>query len=39
VRNALRRWKQLLESGELPTVEGQPSGKRSLFFRAVQEVA
>jgi uncharacterized membrane protein len=39
VRNALRRWKQLLESGELPTVEGQPAGKRSLLFRAAQEVA
>jgi uncharacterized membrane protein len=39
VRTALRRWKQLLETGELPTVEGQPAGKRSRLFRAVQEVA
>jgi len=39
VRSALRRWKQLLETGELPTVEGQPTGRRSLLFRAVQEVA
>jgi uncharacterized membrane protein len=39
VRHALRRWKQLLESGEFPTVEGQPAGKRSLMFRAAQEVA
>jgi uncharacterized membrane protein len=38
VRNALRRWKQLLETGELPTIQGQPAGRRSLFFRAVQEV-
>ena len=37
VRSALRRWKQLLETGELPTVEGQPAGRRSLLFRAVQE--
>jgi uncharacterized membrane protein len=39
VRNALRRWKQLLETGELPTVDGQPTGRRSLLFRAVREVA
>ena len=39
VRSALRRWKQLLETGELPTVEGQPTGRRSLLFRAVREVA
>ena len=38
VRSALRRWKQLLETGELPTVEGQPAGRRSRLFRAVQEV-
>jgi uncharacterized membrane protein len=39
VRNALRRGKQLLEAGEVPTVEGQPSGRRSLLFRTAQEVA
>lgn len=38
VRSALRRWKQLLETGELPTVTGQPAGRRSLLFRALQEV-
>jgi len=39
VRSGLRRWKQLLETGELPTVDGQPAGRRSLLFRAVQEIA
>ena len=39
VRSGLRRWKQLLETGELPTVDGQPAGRRSRLFRAVQEVA
>lgn len=38
VRSALRRWKQLLETGELPTVTGQSAGRRSLLFRALREV-
>jgi uncharacterized membrane protein len=29
----LRRFKQLIETGEVPTTEGQPSGKRSAFVR------
>jgi uncharacterized membrane protein len=28
-RESLRRFKQLMETGEIPTVEGQPSGRRS----------
>jgi uncharacterized membrane protein len=38
LREDLRRLKQLLETGEVPTVEGQPAGRRtrtfSLFKRA-----
>lgn len=30
VRQDLRRFKQLIETGEIPTTKGQPSGKRSL---------
>jgi uncharacterized membrane protein len=29
VREDLRRFKQLMETGEIPTTEGQPSGRRS----------
>ena len=29
----LRRWKQLMETGEVATTEGQPSGKRSMLSR------
>jgi uncharacterized membrane protein len=29
----LRRWKQLMETGEVATTEGQPSGKRSAISR------
>jgi uncharacterized membrane protein len=29
VREDLRRFKQVLEAGEIPTTEGQPSGRRS----------
>ena len=31
----LRRFKQLVEAGEIPTIEGQPSGKRSPLGRAL----
>jgi len=31
VREDLRRFKQLLEAGEIPTTEGQPNGRRSLI--------
>ena len=30
IREDLRRFKQLMEAGELPTIEGQPRGKRSI---------
>jgi uncharacterized membrane protein len=33
VREDLRRFKQVLETGEIPTTEGQPSGRRSWFGR------
>ena len=36
VREDLRRLKQLLETGEIPTVEGQPSGRRSPWVRMIQ---
>jgi uncharacterized membrane protein len=32
IREDLRRFKQLMETGEVPTTEGQPSGRRSHFF-------
>jgi uncharacterized membrane protein len=31
VRENLRRFKQLIETGEIPTTTGQPSGRRSLL--------
>lgn len=33
VREDLRRFKQIMESGEIPTTRGQPSGRRSFFAR------
>lgn len=36
VREDLRRFKQLLETGEIATTHGQPTGKRSLIGRAVR---
>ena len=33
VREDLRRFKQLLEAGEIPTTEGQPSGRRNILTR------
>lgn len=33
VRENLRRFKQLIETGEIPTTEGQPAGQRSLMGR------
>jgi uncharacterized membrane protein len=35
VARDLRRWKQLLETGEIATTEGQPSGRRTLVSRAL----
>jgi len=34
VADDLRRLKQLLETGEVPTTLGQPAGKRSIFGRS-----
>jgi uncharacterized membrane protein len=36
IREDLRRFKTLVETGELPTTEGQPSGRRSLKIRAME---
>jgi len=37
VREDLRRFKQLIETGELPTTVGQPSGRRSFMARFTRE--
>lgn len=36
VREDLRRFKQLLETGEVPTTEGQSHGRRSLLGKSLQ---
>lgn len=36
-RENLRHFKQLLETGEIPTTSGQPSGRRSWMGRMVRE--
>jgi uncharacterized membrane protein len=36
VKGDLRRLKQLLETGEIATIEGQSSGRRSAFVRMMQ---
>lgn len=36
VREDLRHFKALLETGEIPTIEGQSSGRRSAFVRMMQ---
>jgi uncharacterized membrane protein len=33
IASDLRRWKQLMETGEIATTEGQPAGKRSMLSR------
>lgn len=38
IREDLRHFKQLLEAGEIPTTEGQPSGRRTPWVRMVQAV-
>jgi len=35
VADDLRRFKQLMETGEIATIEGQPSGKRSVLGRVL----
>ncbi len=37
VAEDLRRFKQLIETGEIPTTIGQPAGQRSLLGRAVHK--
>jgi uncharacterized membrane protein len=37
VREDLRRFKSLMEAGEIPTTVGQPSGRRSLLGRLTPE--
>jgi uncharacterized membrane protein len=39
LREDLRRLKQMLEAGETPTVEGQPSGARSARFSFLKRVS
>jgi uncharacterized membrane protein len=36
VREDLRRFKQLMETGEVPTTVGQPHGRRTAFVRMMQ---
>jgi uncharacterized membrane protein len=36
IREDLRRFKALVETGELPTTEGQPTGRRSMKIRTMQ---
>jgi len=38
VREDLRRFKRLLEAGEIPTTQGQPAGRRSALFRMLAKV-
>lgn len=38
LREDLRRLKRWLEAGEIPTTDGQPSGRRSRTFSALQQV-
>ncbi|SRR6266568_3343240 len=38
IREDLRRLKQLLEAGEIPTTDGQPHGRRTAFMRMVEAV-
>ena len=35
VKEDMRRFKALLETGEVPTTEGQPHGPRPLWYRAI----
>ncbi len=37
IREDLRRFKQVMETGEIPTTRGQPTGRRSLFGRVAQQ--
>lgn len=37
IREDLRRFKQVMETGEIPTTRGQPAGRRSLLGRATRQ--
>lgn len=37
IREDLRRFKQLMETGEIPTTRGQPTGRRSLLGRLTHQ--
>ena len=37
LREDLRRFKQLIEAGEIPTIEGQPHGPRSALVKALHK--
>lgn len=37
IREDLRRFKQVMETGEIPTTRGQPTGRRSLLGRVTQQ--
>ena len=39
IEDDLRRFKQLIETGEIPTTTGQPTGRRSLVGRALHRGA
>jgi uncharacterized membrane protein len=39
VREDLRRFKQLMEAGEIATTDGQPSGRRSKVINIMQKMA
>jgi uncharacterized membrane protein len=36
-REDLRRFKSLIETGEVPSTRGQPSGRRSFFGRMTRD--
>jgi uncharacterized membrane protein len=38
LREELRHFKQLLEAGEIPTTEGQPSGRRSAVLETGKKI-
>ncbi len=39
IREEVRHFKQLMEAGEIPTTDGQPSGRRTAVVSVIQKVA
>jgi uncharacterized membrane protein len=37
LRADLRRFKRVMETGEIPTTEGQPSGTRGTLYRLLRK--